>query len=108
MFVSIVSMQPSPTDKAVRLAQTFRVLADSSRLRILFCCLEQPISVGDIAGRLELSISLVSHHLRWLRAARLVAGERHGRRVYYRAADDHVRNVLLDMAEHLDEELPSA
>ena len=97
-------MLDSRGDKAVRLAQTFRVLADSSRLRILFCCLEGPISVGEIADRLELSVSLVSHHLRWLRTARLVAGERHGRRVYYRAADEHVRNVLLDMAEHLDEE----
>lgn len=94
-------------DKAVRLAQTFRVLADSSRLRILFCCLDDPISVGEIADRLSLSVSLVSHHLRWLRAARLVSGERRGRRVYYSAADEHVRNVLLDMAEHLDEEAPA-
>ncbi|WP_241622975.1 ArsR/SmtB family transcription factor [Rosenbergiella australiborealis] len=87
-----------------RLADTFKLLGDPSRLRILLQCLTQPAAVNDIAESLQLSQSLVSHHLRLLKAARLVIGERHARHVYYRVADNHVRHVLLDMAIHLTEE----
>ena len=57
------------------LAETFRLLGDPSRLRIMLCCMKGSSSVGDIAETLELSQSLVSHHLRLLRGARGFAGE---------------------------------
>ncbi len=88
------------------LADTFRLLGDPTRLRILLCCLAQPVAVGAIAEQLALSPSLVSHHLRLLRAARLVKPERHGKSVIYAAADDHVRTVLTDMVEHVGEIVP--
>jgi DNA-binding transcriptional ArsR family regulator len=86
------------------LAEMFRLMGDPSRLRILFACLDAPRSVGDIASGVGLSLSLVSHHLRLLRAARLVRGERRGKQIFYEAADDHVRHVLHDMAHHVMEE----
>nr|WP_244574664.1 metalloregulator ArsR/SmtB family transcription factor [Cohaesibacter sp. ES.047] len=86
------------------LAETFRLLGDSSRLRILLCCLPGPISVGDIADKLDLSHSLVSHHLRLLRGARLVKGERRSKQVFYEIADHHVSHVLQDMAVHIVED----
>ncbi len=86
------------------LAETFRLLGDATRLRILFFCLAQPQSVGDIAEGLNLSQSLVSHHLRLLRGARLMRGERRAKQVFYRIADHHVRDVLIDMASHIGEE----
>ncbi len=86
------------------LAETFRLLGDPSRLRILFYCLNEPKSVGDIAEQLDLSQTLVSHHLRLLRGARLVAGERRSRQVFYALADDHVRDMLKDMVVHINEE----
>lgn len=86
------------------LAETFRLLGDPSRLKILLCCLPRPISVGDIAEKLNLSLSLVSHHLRLLRGARLVKGERHAKQIFYEIADHHVSHVLQDMAIHISEE----
>lgn len=86
------------------LAETFRLLGDPSRLKIMLCCLEGSSSVGDIADSLDLSQSLVSHHLRLLRGARLVRGVRQAKQVFYEVADMHVSQVLLDMASHIAEE----
>ncbi|SEO21772.1 DNA-binding transcriptional regulator, ArsR family [Paracoccus alcaliphilus] len=86
------------------LAETFRLLGDPSRLRIVLCCLDGPIPVSDIGERLDLSVSLVSHHLRLLRGARLVKGLRQSRQIFYEIADHHVSHVLRDMATHIAEE----
>jgi DNA-binding transcriptional ArsR family regulator len=88
---------------AAELAELFRLLGDPTRLRIVLTCLDAPTAVGEIADRLDLSPSLVSHHLRLLRAARIVRAERHGKQVFYAAADDHVRCVVVDMLEHMAE-----
>lgn len=85
------------------LAGTFRLLGDPTRLRILLVCLDEPHSVGQIATRTGASQSLVSHHLRLLRAARLVRGTREAKQVFYRAADQHIRRMLTDMIEHVAE-----
>lgn len=91
----------------VALAETFKLLGDPSRLRILLCCLDRPRSVGDIAAELSLSPSLVSKHLRLLRGSRLAAGVRSGKTVSYALADQHVRTLLVDMLEHTAEVLPT-
>ncbi len=90
--------------KAAVLAETFRLLGDPTRLRILFFCLSGPKSVGDIADSLDLPQSLVSHHLRLLRGARLMRGKRQSRQIFYDLADGHVSGMLTDMATHLDED----
>jgi len=90
-------------EHAAELADLFRLLGDPTRLRIVLTCLDAPTAVGEIADRLELSASLVSHHLRLLRAARVVRAERHGKQVFYAAADEHVRRVVVDMLEHVAE-----
>ncbi|MCK6451270.1 MAG: metalloregulator ArsR/SmtB family transcription factor [Alphaproteobacteria bacterium] len=90
-------------DDAARLADMFRLLGDPSRLRIVLACIAGPVSVGAIAERVGLSLSLVSHHLRLLRAARLVKATRQGKQVFYAAADDHVRCVIADMVSHVGE-----
>ena len=86
------------------LAETFRLLGDPTRLRILLFCLPGPKSVGDIVESLGLSQTLVSHHLRLLRGARLVRGERRSKQVFYEVGDSHVSDMLIDMATHIDEE----
>jgi DNA-binding transcriptional ArsR family regulator len=90
-------------EHAAELADLFRLMGDPTRLRIVLTCLDALTSVGEIADRLDLSASLVSHHLRLLRAARIVRSERHGKQVFYAAADDHVRCVVVDMLEHVAE-----
>ncbi|MGB3810897.1 MAG: metalloregulator ArsR/SmtB family transcription factor [Parvibaculum sp.] len=91
-------------DKAVELAEMFRLLGDASRLRIVIETLAGPQSVGHMAATLGLSPSLVSHHLRLLRAARLVSPERRGKQIFYRIHDAHVRHVIADMIAHVNEE----
>lgn len=86
------------------LAETFRLLGDATRLKILFFCLSDAKSVGDIAESLGISQALVSHHLRLLRAARLVSGERRAKHVFYEVTDHHVSSILTDMTDHIDEE----
>jgi DNA-binding transcriptional ArsR family regulator len=94
---------PSEADVTI-LAETFRLLGDPTRLKVLLACLNEPVAVTDIARRIEASPSLVSHHLRLLRAARLVTGERRNKQVFYEAADEHVRHMLADMLAHSEEE----
>ena len=86
-----------------QLADTFRLMGDTSRLRIILACLAEPINVTQIAEVLGLSQSLVSHHLRLLRAARLLRSERQGQQVFYSVADDHIECVINDMMAHISE-----
>jgi DNA-binding transcriptional ArsR family regulator len=80
-------------DQAIQLAEMFRLIGDPSRLRIIIACLQAPICVSDLAARTRLSPSLVSHHLRLLRAARLLRAERQGKQVFYSPCDEHVRPI---------------
>ena len=100
----LMMTSPDDTDHAVaQVADLFHLLGDPTRLRIVLACLAQPTSVGDIAGALNLSSSLVSHHLRLLRAARIVKAERQGKQVFYSAADAHISTLLANMFEHIAE-----
>lgn len=91
-------------DHAVALADLFRLLGDPSRLKIVVACLRTPLAVSDIAERLGLSVSLVSHHLRLLRGARLVRADRQGKQIFYGADDVHVRRMVEDMVTHIGEQ----
>ena len=65
--------------------------------------LDEPVKVGDLAGHAGLSPSLVSHHLRRLRGARLLKAERRGKEVFYVVADHRVRDMLHAVIEHVVE-----
>jgi DNA-binding transcriptional ArsR family regulator len=79
------------------LGATFGLLADASRLRLLMALLGGEMCVCDLAAACGQSESGVSHALRLLRAHRVVAVRRSGRRAFYRLADAHVR-MLLELA----------
>jgi len=89
--------------QAIEIAYIFRLLGDPTRLRIVVACLNRPENVAAIAAAVGASPSLVSHHLRLLRAGRLVRADRHGRQVFYSAADEHVRCIVNDMIDHAAE-----
>lgn len=96
---------PLPEDNHVSvIAETYRLLGDPTRLKVLLTCLDAPIAVGDIARATGASPSLVSHHLRLLRAARLVRGTRRNKQVFYEAADHHIARMLADMLAHTMED----
>ena len=88
-------------DQAQDLAERFKLLADTSRLRMVYALLEAgEVCVSDLAVLVGVSESATSHQLRKLRLARLVRARKQGREVFYRVADTHVR-LLLDVAvEH--------
>lgn len=95
-------------NSVAELADLFRLLGDNTRLRIVLTCLDAPIAVNDIASKLDLSNSLVSHHLRLLKAARIVKADRHGKQVFYSTADQHISDILTNMLEHIAEPHPEA
>ncbi len=95
-------------DQVVELAEMFRLMGDPSRLAIILACLDAPVSVSDIAARAGLSANLVSHHLRLLRAARILRAERRGKQIFYTAADGHIRGTIGDMVAHVVEPVENA
>lgn len=87
------------SDQAEELAACFRLLGDPKRVRILFALLEAgELCVCDLAAAAEVSETTVSHAMRLLRTAGIVRHRRHGRMVYYRLDDAHVR-LLLDVSQ---------
>ena len=100
--------QDSRSELVPEVAEMFKLMGDPSRLGILVACLDGAVSVGEIALKLSLSPSLVSHHLRLLRSSRLVRAERRGKHVFYTVADHHVRDIIIDMLDHAAEEVGAA
>ncbi|RJL31297.1 ArsR/SmtB family transcription factor [Bailinhaonella thermotolerans] len=90
--------------EAARLADLFRLLGDQTRARLLYALLEAgELCVCDLTAAVDVSDTAVSHALRLMRTAGIVASRRDGRMIYYRLADAHVR-LLLDLSrEHLRE-----
>lgn len=87
----------------VQLADMFRLLGDPSRLRLLTTLCNGEAAASAAAIMSGLSPQLASHHLRLLKAARLVKAERKGKKIYYSLADEHVRHMLEDMIAHVIE-----
>ncbi len=88
---------------STHLADLFSALSDPTRLRIISVLLDGEMNVGDIASRLAMTESAVSHQLRGLRQMRLVRSRKDGRQVYYALDDDHVAKLYslgLDHVEH--------
>lgn len=90
-------------DQGSQLAELFRLLGEPNRLTLVVDCLDAPRSVGELSDRAGLGQSLVSHHLRLLRAARLLKATRRGKQVLYAIPDCHVRDMLTNIIEHMFE-----
>lgn len=101
-----------PNDEQVHLAaESFRLLADPTRIKVLWALLQGESSVACLAELAGAAPTAVSQHLAKLRLAGLVKGRREGTFVYYSAADSHVKTLLdqaLFHADHLDRDLPDA
>ncbi|WP_370152564.1 ArsR/SmtB family transcription factor [Ferrovibrio sp.] len=90
----------------VQLADMFRLLGDPSRLRLVTVLCDRALPATEAAKAAGMSPQLASHHLRLLRAARLLRAERRGRRIVYGIADSHVHHMLADMVAHVAEPHP--
>ena len=86
------------------LADTFRVLGDPTRVRILDALSSGELCVCDLASLVGMSESAVSHQLRLLRGMRLVRPRRAGRLVYYAVDDHHILELLNQAMTHVEEQ----
>lgn len=94
-----------PTDEVLcDLADLFRLFADTTRVKILYLLFESELCVCAIAELLGMTQSAISHQLRILKDANLVANRRDGKTIYYFLADDHVSSMILQGFEHLLED----
>lgn len=84
-------------------ADVFSLLGDLSRIRILQALSMTELCVCDLAAILETSSSAVSHQLRLLRSKGIVRFRKEGKIAYYSLADEHVRQLLTQMIEHVQE-----
>jgi ArsR family transcriptional regulator len=91
------------TDAVASLAETFRVLGDVTRVRILDALSKSELCVCDIAELLGLTESAVSHQLRLLRGLRLVRPRRSGRMVFYALDDQHIVSLFEQGLRHVEE-----
>ncbi len=96
-------MHKMADEQIAEIAELLRLLGETTRLRILLACLADPGSVGEIAARIDIPRSLVSHHLRMLRASRFLRSMRNGKRIIYSPIDDRIRCILEDLVEHIVE-----
>ena len=85
------------------LAELFKVFGDSTRIRILFVLFEAEVCVCDLAKVLNMTQSAISHKLRILKANKLVNSRRDGKSVFYSLADGHVRTIIAQGREHIEE-----
>ena len=85
------------------LAELFKIFGDSTRIRILYVLFESEMCVCDIAEVLGMSISAISHQLRVLKNSQLVSFRREGKTIIYFLTDDHVRTILDQGMEHINE-----
>ena len=86
------------------LAELFKIFGDSTRIRILFVLFEAEVCVYDIAEALNMTQSAISHQLRILKQSRLIKGRREGKHIFYSLADDHVRSIIAEGREHIEED----
>lgn len=92
-----------PDEQLYDLAELFKVFGDSTRIRILYALFESELCVGDIAQILGLSQTACSHQLRVLKTNKLVKFRREGKIVFYSLSDDHVRRIINQGMEHVEE-----
>ena len=85
------------------LAELFKVFGDSTRIRILFVLFEAEVCVCDLAQALNMTQSAISHQLKLLKQNKLVKSRREGKSVFYSLADGHVRTIIAQGREHIEE-----
>ena len=98
-----MTRRPLTDTSAVALAETFKVLGDTTRVRILDAVSRSELCVCDIARLVGLTESAVSHQLRLLRGTRLVRARRKGRQVFYTLDDDHIVGLFAQGLDHVEE-----
>lgn len=85
-----------------RLSETFKVLGDTTRTKIIFALSQEELCVCDIANLLNATKSAVSHQLRILRNMKLVKYRKDGKMAFYSLDDDHIKNLFDEGLRHVE------
>ncbi|MEV6561070.1 metalloregulator ArsR/SmtB family transcription factor [Nocardia sp. NPDC051756] len=96
-------------DQVGLVVEVFRMLADATRVQVLWALVDRELSVNDLAGHVGKPAPSVSQHLAKLRMARLVSTRRSGTTIYYSLENEHVRQLVVDAvhnAEHAGPGIP--
>ena len=85
------------------MAETFKVLGDQTRLKIVLALSKQELCVLDIATVLGITESAISHQLRLLKSLRLVKQRKDGKLVFYSLDDEHIEDLIKIASRHSEE-----
>ncbi len=102
-LLEIVQRRMPPEEELYDLAELFKIFGDSTRIRILFVLFEAEVCVCDLAEALHMTQSAISHQLKILKNSKLVKSRREGKSVFYSLADGHVRTIIDQGREHIEE-----
>ena len=103
-LVEKVNKEMPMEEELYDLAELFKVFGDSTRIRILFVLFEAEVCVCDLAEALQMTQSAISHQLRILKQNKLVKSRREGKSIFYSLADNHVRTIIDQGREHIEED----
>ena len=99
---AVIRLMPKETE-VERTAETFKILGDPTRLKILLALIKEELCVCDLSALVGVSVSAISHQLRLLRGMRLVKYHKEGKMVYYSIDDEHIENIISETLVHINE-----
>ncbi len=102
-LLQIVNEKMPTDEKLFDLSELFKVFGDSTRMKILFVLFEAEVCTCDLAMVLKMTSSAISHQLNALKRAKLVKSRREGKTVFYSLSDDHVRTIIRQGMDHIEE-----
>ncbi|MDQ4031934.1 MAG: metalloregulator ArsR/SmtB family transcription factor [Actinomycetota bacterium] len=93
-----------PRETLVAAGELLRALAAPVRIAIVLQLRDSERCVHELVDALGVTQPLISQHLRVLKSAGVVRGERHGREVVYQLVDEHLSHIVVDAVAHVEEE----
>ena len=90
-------------DKIIDLSELFKMVGDSTRVKIMNVLIDNEMCVNEISEKIKVSQSAVSHQLRILKNSKLVKYRKDKNMIYYSLADDHVEKIFKMGCEHVNE-----
>ncbi len=101
--VEAITADMPPREAVFAMAETFKLLSDPTRLKLVHALSRGELCVCDLAAMLGVGSTAVSNHLRLLRGMRLVNYRRQGKMAYYSLADGHITRLLAECLDHVQE-----
>jgi len=99
---AVTKLMPEETE-VERTAETFKILGDPTRLKIVLALIKEELCVCDLSALVGVSVSAISHQLRLLRGMRLVKHHKDGKMVFYSIDDEHIENIISETLVHINE-----